>query len=130
MVTWECSLAVEPTAKAAVKVSMQGGFVRKYTPAKTRNAMNDIRYALQKASAPKFIGAVDLHVIFYMKKPKSVKKNALPIKRPDASNLIKLFEDAANNILWDDDSQIIKLLVEKVYSEAVPSIFVRVNSIE
>jgi len=36
--------------------------------------------------------------------------------KPDLDNLAKLVLDAANGILWDDDSQIIKLHLSKMYS--------------
>jgi Holliday junction resolvase RusA-like endonuclease len=41
----------------------------------------------------------------------------LHTSKPDASNILKLVEDAANGILFKDDSQIVSAIVTKEYSE-------------
>lgn len=126
---WSATIDVAPTAKGAVKVSMRSGFVRKYTPQKTRDAMNDVRYALKAANAPLFEGAVVLTVHFSLVRPKSVsvKKRPHATARGDLSNYIKMFEDAANGILWHDDSQVVKIDALKFYGERA-SIFVQVKT--
>lgn len=125
---WSAVLQLEPVAKAVVKTTLVKGFVRKYTPAKTRNAMNDIRYALQAAGAPLFEGAVSVGLTFYRQRLKKGKKNAYPTTRPDLSNYLKMFEDAAIGILWKDDAQIIHLSLSKRYAER-PSIEVAVMAV-
>lgn len=37
--------------------------------------------------------------------------------RPDVDNLAKFVNDAAQGILWRDDSQVVRLTVEKVWAE-------------
>jgi Holliday junction resolvase RusA-like endonuclease len=37
-------------------------------------------------------------------------------KKPDIDNLAKTIMDALNGICYDDDSQIVRLIVDKVYS--------------
>lgn len=63
---------------------------------------------------------------FYMPIPKSFnqfKKNASKwginehISKPDLSNMVKFYEDAANGIIWKDDSQISHCSIEKMYSD-------------
>jgi len=50
-----------------------------------------------------------------LKKPKRC-KNEYPVGRPDWDNLAKTL-DAANGILWHDDSQIVVALVMKLWAD-------------
>lgn len=64
--------------------------------------------------------AHSLRVHFTMPIPKSwSKKNKacppLCTKRPDLDNLLKLFLDAGNELLWQDDSSIIEIHCKKTY---------------
>lgn len=54
---------------------------------------------------------------FYLTKPKSCKKNAVPSKKPDVDKLIRNLNDALTGILFDDDSQVIVLMVRKQYQK-------------
>ena len=47
----------------------------------------------------------------------------------DASNLVKFFEDAANRVLWRDDSQIVSLHAEVIIDPAFPRTVVAVASL-
>ncbi len=40
-----------------------------------------------------------------------------PTSVPDVSNYVKLIEDALNGIVYKDDSQIVRLVAEKYYSD-------------
>ena len=73
----------------------------------------------------------DLHVIFYLKPPKSISnsktKNFLaeqgfikPVTRPDSDNYLKFLMDVGNDVLWYDDSQCFNIKVEKRYSDKQP----------
>jgi Holliday junction resolvase RusA-like endonuclease len=78
----------------------------------------EIRHWLHANKAPKFEGALSMGLVFHFLKPKSApKKRVWPTVKPDASNLAKLVEDSANGILYHDDSQIVRLSIEKRYSE-------------
>jgi Holliday junction resolvase RusA-like endonuclease len=68
---------------------------------------------------------VTLYLYIRVPIPKSYSKKKLeaclngmdqPIKKPDASNILKSVEDGMNGIVYTDDSQIINLHVTKVYS--------------
>jgi len=51
-------------------------------------------------------------------RPKSAPKSRLHhVVKPDASNALKLLEDAGNGILWKDDSQIVFATVTKEYGD-------------
>jgi Holliday junction resolvase RusA-like endonuclease len=39
------------------------------------------------------------------------------VGRPDVDNLAKFVNDVAQGILWGDDSQVVRLTVEKVWAE-------------
>jgi len=40
----------------------------------------------------------------------------LPAKRPDHDNIVKLYMDAMNGLVLEDDSQIVSLYADKRYS--------------
>jgi Holliday junction resolvase RusA-like endonuclease len=50
-------------------------------------------------------------------------------RRPDCDNLAKMMMDAATEILWDDDAQIVLLQVSKRY-DANPGIVVQVTKMK
>ena len=68
---------------------------------------------------------------FYLPKPKSAKKNAVPSKKPDADKLIRSGLDALTGILFEDDSQVIELMVRKRYVKEGegPGVDVKVEAI-
>jgi Holliday junction resolvase RusA-like endonuclease len=68
---------------------------------------------------------VTLYLHIRMPIPKSYSKKRIeaclngseqPIKKPDASNILKSVEDGLNGVVYKDDSQIINIHVTKVYS--------------
>jgi len=70
-------------------------------------------------------GPVILSVVIYKQIPAGYSKvmkylcengDIRPEKRPDVDNYLKAVEDALNDIVWKDDSQIIKASCEKYYS--------------
>ena len=86
-----------------------------YTPQATHDAENTIRGYLKRAyrQAP-LVGPVSVHIRFWMVKPKKPKHRE-HITKPDLTNLAKTVEDAANGLLYADDSQIVYLVLEKAY---------------
>jgi Holliday junction resolvase RusA-like endonuclease len=71
-------------------------------------------------------GAIKLHIACYLpipkSKPKKWKQAALdgeikPTGKPDCTNLAKNIEDIMNGIFYRDDSQMINLEVDKLYSD-------------
>ena len=86
-----------------------------YTPQTTHDAENVVRGYIKRAwDRPPLLGAVGVSMIFWLPKPKTVKRSQ-PTGRPDADNLAKLVMDAANRLLWQDDAQIVNLQVSKHY---------------
>lgn len=130
--TWRAILVVEPAGKGRPRTD----FVRKrnYTPQKTVAKEEEIRYWLLQKEAPKFEGPVEMTLTFYLRRPKSLPKRrkSYATKRPDLDNYLKLFCDAANGILYDDDSQIVKATIMKKYTDKgdLPSISCEVKNYE
>lgn len=54
----------------------------------------------------------------------------LPTKKPDADNVAKVICDALNGVAYGDDTQIIKLVVLKAYTEGQPRVQVYIEEIE
>lgn len=110
-----------PVAKGRPRMTRQG---RAYTPAKTRLAENAIKAYLMSLGVEPREGPLDVAVFAIMpispSWPQKKKADALaglisPTGKPDLDNICKLVLDAANEILWRDDSQIVKLDLCKAY---------------
>jgi Holliday junction resolvase RusA-like endonuclease len=87
---------------------------------------SDDRETVKEASNLASGEAFDMDLAFYMPIPKSSSKRKRTAlagdcifhnKKPDFDNLSKFYCDAANGILYHDDSQIVKGSFKKVYSE-------------
>ena len=53
-----------------------------------------------------------------------------PTKKPDADNIAKVICDALNGVAYGDDTQIIRLLVQKAYTEEQPRVVVCIEEIK
>ncbi len=72
--------------------------------------------ALEEACA--LIGAVSVHMIFTVPKPKSASKRyrTWPDRKPDLSKLVRSTEDALTDAgVWEDDARIVRCVASKVY---------------
>ena len=115
---------IKLVAKGRPKMSRWGV----YTPAKTRKFETELKkvFSALPQLAKNKVGnfgfrlpiesACAVEIIFFFTKPKSAKREQHTI-RPDLDNLCKSVLDSANQILWNDDSQIINLHAEKKYAE-------------
>src|SRR3990167_2240693 len=59
-----------------------------------------------------FEGPLEVHLEFFF----------LPKQRTDLSNAPKGFLDALNKLCWKDDRQIVRLVMDKKFSAAVPGV--------
>ena len=125
MVTFKVD--ANPVGKQRARYVKRGNFVQTYTPEKTRTYETLIRDAAIEAmgTSEPLETPVTLYLYIRVPIPKSYSKKKLeaclngmdqPIKKPDASNILKSVEDGMNGIVYKDDSQIINLHVTKVYS--------------
>jgi Holliday junction resolvase RusA-like endonuclease len=68
-----------------------------------------------------FTDAVEVSVVFYLPRPKSVseKKRPYPIVPPDLDKLCRGLLDGIgqSEVIWGDDSQVVRLVAEKRYAK-------------
>lgn len=111
-----------------------------YTP--TKDPVNAFKAAVQMAArqayqGPPLSGALDVRMVFVMPRPKSMTWKTKPMPRvphtgkPDRDNLMKSVQDALNELLWKDDSQICAGAIEKFIAagDEQPHVEVFVNVI-
>lgn len=72
-------------------------------------------------------GPLALRIVFHRQRPKghfrtggillskAGKATPWPIGKPDATKLLRAVEDALTSVLWEDDAQIVRQTVEKVW---------------
>ena len=111
---------------------------RVYTPSKTTQYETLVGLSYRNsARGYKFTSPVRVTVRAYHKPPKKSKKvvedmlngRILPTKRPDADNVAKIVLDGLNNVAWDDDTQVVDMMVTKRYSED-PMVAVTIEEID
>jgi len=125
MVTF--TVDANPVGKQRARYAKRGNFVQAYTPEKTRNYETLIKEAGIGAmgSSEPLETPVTLYLYIRMPIPKSYSKKRMeaclngseqPIRKPDASNILKSVEDGLNGVVYKDDSQIVNIHVTKVYA--------------
>jgi Holliday junction resolvase RusA-like endonuclease len=130
----------QPVAKGRPKFARRGAHVVAYTPEKTAHYENLVKIAataamhgLAPSSAP-----IDLVIELQMQIPASwsgkrraqAESGAIyATKKPDADNVLKGIKDGCTGIVWRDDAQVVRVMLEKRYS-ATPRALVRVFEIE
>ena len=125
MVTFKVD--ANPVGKQRARYAKRGNFVQTYTPDKTRNYESLIKEAAIQAMGSNEILETPVNLYLYIRAPipQSYSKkrseaclngSEKPIKKPDASNVLKSVEDAMNGVVYKDDSQIVNIHVSKVYS--------------
>jgi Holliday junction resolvase RusA-like endonuclease len=116
----------EPVAQGRPRASTQGGFVRMYDPAKSRDYKDYVRLAAAEYAPPSLLaGPLAVMVIAYRSIPKSFSKKKAaaaeageiyPTSKPDADNYLKGVKDALKGVMWVDDSQVVDAYARKRYS--------------
>ena len=118
----------QPVAKGRPKFARRGAHVVAYTPAATVSYENLVKMAatLAMRGVEPTAGPVALSVSLSMQIPASWsnKRRALAAagsiaatKKPDADNVLKGIKDGCNGIIWRDDAQVVRITLEKRYSE-------------
>ena len=99
-----------------------------YTPTKTKDYEDLIKqYFIMKYRGIKPLdGRLSVTIKAYFGIPKNASKKQReemlnnyisPVKKPDIDNIAKIILDALNKLAFNDDNQITKLNIEKVYCE-------------
>ncbi len=112
-------ILAEPTPKARARTVFKNGRVRSYTPQKTQEAQDYIKSILSEYKDKMFPAyvPVKLTVTFWRTKPKwTLKREVMPVRKPDTDNFIKLALDSINGLLVKDDAQICSIVAKKRWS--------------
>lgn len=121
----------EAVGKGRPRYSKRGDYVHTYTPQKTKNFEDALRFEFMASNCepmPVYDREVTLqaNILIGVSIPKSYskKKQALcrdrfiaPSKKPDIDNILKSIFDALNGYAFSDDVQIVKVVAEKIYAE-------------
>lgn len=119
----------EPKGKARPKAQNLGKYIHIYTPQKSLDYENYIRwsYSSQVKEPPYMMGEyLRATIRIYQAIPKSTSKKKAqamrdglerPTKKPDIDNILKSIFDSLNNLAYKDDTQIIEVLATKYYSD-------------
>lgn len=112
----------EPRGKGRPRFTKNG---HTYTDVKTKQYESLVEWSYRMTSEYKFTSPVRVVIMAHFKPPNKSKKvvgdmlngHILPTKKPDVDNIAKIILDGLNGIAWDDDTQVVELVVSKHYSE-------------
>ena len=122
----------EAVGKGRPRVTARGGkYAHAYTPKKTKDFEDAIRFEFMASNCEQMPvyereKTLKAEVLIGMSIPKSYPKykQALcrcrmiaPAKKPDLDNVLKAIFDSLNGAAFEDDSQIVKVVAEKVYAD-------------
>lgn len=122
----------EPIGKGRPRVTArQGKFAHAYTPKKTKDYEDAIRFEFIASNCEKMPvyekdTPLQARMTFAFSVPKSypkkkreacLKGEASHTKRPDTDNLIKSVLDALVGAAFEDDASVVKVVAEKIYAE-------------
>ena len=136
MSTYTAVILGEPVAQGRPRFSRQGGFVKAYDPAKSRDYKSYVRLiAAQNAPVTPVEGAIEFSLRIYRAIPKGMPKYkreaALrPVTKPDVSNVLKGVEDALKGVWYKDDSQIVGYGVLGKWYDERPRIEIMMRELE
>jgi Holliday junction resolvase RusA-like endonuclease len=124
----EFSIPGQPVAKGRPRFVQRGAHVGTYTPVKTASYENLVKLSAAEAMRGLEPSArpVALQVTLNLQIPASWSKKRRAAaaagairatKKPDADNVLKGIKDGCNGIVWADDAQVVRIVLEKRYSE-------------
>jgi Holliday junction resolvase RusA-like endonuclease len=111
----------DPVGKQRIRASFKQK--RLYTPDKTIDYENYVKYCYH--GHPHFEDKpVAVYMKVYLAIPSSTSKKKreqmenqeiYPVKKPDIDNVVKSVLDGLNKVAYEDDKQVVRLMVEKYY---------------
>jgi len=125
-----------PAPQGSKKSVGNGRFIEasKYLPAWRKAVTEHAIYEATFSSWETVAGPVELEVVFYLDRPSSVseKKRPYPVVPPDIDKLVRGVGDALSDAgVWNDDSQVVKLVAFKRYSDGIETgAFVQVSTLD
>lgn len=118
---------IEPVPQLRPRTSARGGHVRVYDPPKVKQFKSILHNLVtEQYDKPPMTGALSVSLLFYrpiqrslsnIERQRRLSNQHKPTVKPDVDNYIKSTLDSLNGVLWEDDSQIVKLTAEKRYAE-------------
>jgi Holliday junction resolvase RusA-like endonuclease len=127
-------LLMEPPTVTAqqAKVAVVGNRPMFYKPEKVKAARQMLIRHLKPFKPPSpYEGAIELHVVWLFPKGKSHKHNEWRITKPDTDNLEKMLKDCMTEVgFWVDDAQVVKEVVEKLWSDEPTGISIEINVLD
>lgn len=128
-----------PQGKARPRFRRTPYGVTTYTPKETQQYEKFVRDCYDnQCGKRKLQGAIEAKIVAQFSVPKSTTKkkraellagNVPYTIKPDTDNIGKIIADSINGIAYDDDKQVSRLIVEKVYAEE-PMVIVTLKEIE
>lgn len=128
----------EPKGKGRPRFARRGPYVTTYTPLETASYEDMVRFEYRQAAGDTFFeGPVEMRILAAYKIPKNTSKKKrelmhafkiLPQKKPDADNVAKIIADSLNAVAYRDDTQITKLVVERIYADE-PFVMVKLKGV-
>ena len=93
--------------KARPRTVRKGGRTWSYTPKKVTKWEDIVREEASKHFTEPFNGPVALILAFFLKRPKTRRKENYVMTTPDLDNLEKAFLDGLNEVAYLDDKQVV-----------------------
>jgi len=116
-----------PAPQGSKKSVGRGRFIEasKYLPA-WRSAVKEA--AEENKPESLLTGELTLEAVFYLDKPKTVKRDA-PTVPPDLDKLLRGICDPMSGVIYEDDAQICKIVAFKRYATETnpPGVFITVS---
>lgn len=105
---------------------------RTYEPPKLKAARSLYMEKLKEyIPETKFVGAVELNVVFHFATTDKKKKGTYKRSRPDLDNMCKLFQDCLTQSgFFEDDNAVVRLVFEKRWSTAEAFMEVYITELE
>ncbi len=120
----------QPVPKARARTVRKGGRTWSFTPKKVKVWEDAVKEEAAKHFVEPLNGPVALSLAFYMKRPKSRKKDNYVMTTPDLDNLEKAFLDGLNDVAYGDDKQVVvKNAVKKYIITGEPRVEVVISAL-
>ena len=134
----ELIFPLEAKGKQRPRATSVNGRARMYTPKQTQDEEYTVAsLAFSQVGQPLLETALKVDVCVTVRPPKSWSQkkqqaaydgSVYPTTKPDPDNILKLYLDALNGIVWVDDKQIVDLSISKRYAE-VPRVTMTVETL-
>lgn len=130
----------DPQGKARARTfyNPKLGRSQSITPTKTVLYENRVQQCFMESCTETYFDKepLEISITAHFQIPKSttkknralmIERKIFPTKKPDADNIGKVICDALNGIAYGDDTQIVRMTVNKIYTDKEPKVHVYLN---